>query len=274
MVSAIGAALGIARHLNCIYKNKENDMRPVIIAGNWKMNKTPSETKEFLSEIKGRFDGAKAKVFVFPPLPCIPAAVSELKGTDVIVGAQNFYYEDKGAFTGEVSADMLLDAGATSVIIGHSERRDIFFENDELINLKLKKALEKGLIPVLCCGESLKTREEGAAASHIEAQISKAFAGVSADDALKVIVAYEPIWAIGTGKTATSEQAEEICGIIRGTLAEVYGEEVSEEIPILYGGSMNAGNAQELIACENIDGGLIGSASLKSEFADIVDIAG
>ena len=247
-------------------------MRKRVIAGNWKMNKTPSETCEFLASVKDRISGSDAAVFVFPPLISIPAAVEALKGTDVIVGAQNFYYEEKGAFTGEVSADMLLDAGAKAVIIGHSERRDIFKEDDGLVNLKLKRALEKGLTPILCCGESLEIREEGKAAAHIEKQIKKAFDGISAEDALKCIVAYEPIWAIGTGKTATSEQAQEICSLVRETLKNLYGGEVSGEISILYGGSMNAGNAAELVACEDIDGGLIGSASLKEEFVDIVHV--
>ena len=247
-------------------------MRKRVIAGNWKMNKTPSETRGFLASLKDRISGSEACVFVFPPLISIPAAVEALKGTDVTVGAQNFYYEEKGAFTGEVSADMLLDAGAKAVIIGHSERRDIFKEDDGLVNLKLKRAIEKGITPILCCGESLEIREEGKAAAHIEKQIEKAFDGIPAEDALKCIVAYEPIWAIGTGKTATSEQAQEICALVRETLKRLYGGEVSDEISILYGGSMNAGNAAELVACEDIDGGLIGSASLKEEFADIINI--
>ena len=247
-------------------------MRKRVIAGNWKMNKTPSETKEFLESIKEGIEASDAYVFVFPPFVCIPAAVEVLKGTDVTVGAQNFYYEDKGAFTGEVSADMLLDAGAKAVIIGHSERRDIFGEKNAVINLKLKKALEKGLTPILCCGEPLEVREAGNAMGHIKGQIKKAFDGITADDAAKCIVAYEPIWAIGTGKTATSDQAQEICKGIRETFKVLYGDVVSDKLPILYGGSMNAGNAAELVACEDIDGGLIGSASLKDEFVDIVNI--
>ena len=247
-------------------------MRNRVIAGNWKMNKTPSETREFLESIKEKISSKEPKVFVFPPFICIPEAVEALKGTDVCVGAQNFYYEEKGAFTGEVSADMLIDAGAKAVIIGHSERRDIFGESDELINLKLKRALEKDLTPILCCGESLEIREAGEAAAHIERQINSAFDGISAEDAAKCIVAYEPIWAIGTGKTATSEQAQEICACVRKTLKKTYGEAVSDVIPVLYGGSMNAGNAAELVACEDIDGGLIGSASLKEEFIDIVNV--
>ena len=247
-------------------------MRKKVIAGNWKMNKTPSETREFLESIKDGIESSDADVFVFPPLVCIPEAVDVLKGTHVIVGAQNFYYEDKGAFTGEVSADMLIDAGARAVIIGHSERRDIFGEKNDMINLKLKKALEKGLTPILCCGESLEIREAGNAMGHIKGQIKKAFEGVSADDAAKVIVAYEPIWAIGTGKTAGSDQAQEICKGIRETFKELYGSRISDKLPILYGGSMNAGNAAELVACDDIDGGLIGSASLKEEFVEIVNV--
>ncbi len=247
-------------------------MRKRVIAGNWKMNKTPSETRQFLESVKDRICSAESDVYVFPPLISIPEAVSILKETDVIVGAQNFYYEEKGAFTGEVSADMLIDSGVKAVIIGHSERRDIFGEDDRLINLKLKRAVEKGLTPVLCCGESLEIRESGKTTEFIEGQIRKAFEGLSAEDAGKCIVAYEPIWAIGTGKTATSDQAEEICGSVRNTIKELYGETVSENMSVLYGGSMNAGNAAELVSCENIDGGLIGSASLKDEFADIVKV--
>lgn len=247
-------------------------MRRRVIAGNWKMNKTPSETREFLGSIKDGIVSAEAEVLVFPPLICIPEAIDVLKDTDVIVGAQNFYYEEKGAFTGEVSADMLLDAGVKAVIIGHSERRDIFGEKNDTINRKLKKALEKGLRPILCCGESLEIREAGNAPGHIKTQIKRAFEGVSAEDAVKCIVAYEPIWAIGTGKTATSAQAQEICKEIRDTFGELYGSMVSEELPILYGGSMNAGNAAELVACDDIDGGLIGSASLKEEFVEIVNV--
>ena len=235
------------------------------------MNKTPAEAKEFLEAIRDDIGGSETEVYVFPPLICIPTVVEALKDTDVIVGAQNFHYEDKGAFTGEVSADMLCGAGAKAVIIGHSERRDIFGEKNEVINLKLKKAIEKGLTPILCCGEPLEVRDAGNAMGHIKGQIKKAFAGIPAEDAAKCIIAYEPIWAIGTGKTATSDQAQEICHGIRETIKGLYGEEVSEEMPILYGGSMNAGNAAELVACEDIDGGLIGSASLKPEFVDIVN---
>ena len=233
-------------------------MGKYIIAGNWKMNKLPSETYDFVKEVASATADASCEVVCCTPFVCLPEAVRAAEGTHVKIGAENLHFEDKGAFTGEVSADMLLDLGVSYVIIGHSERREYFAETDETVNLKIKKALSKGLLPIVCCGETLSQRE----------------AGISAADAEKVTVAYEPIWAIGTGKTATAEQAEEVCAAIRGVLTELYSEETAEKITVQYGGSMNASNAAELLSKKNIDGGLIGGASLKSaDFAAICSAA-
>lgn len=249
-------------------------MGKYIIAGNWKMNKLPSETYDFVKEVAKATEGAACEVVCCTPFVCLAPAVEAAKGTHVKIGAENLHFEDKGAFTGEVSADMLKDLGVTYVIIGHSERRQYFAETDETVNKKTVKALEKGLLPIVCVGESLEQREAGITMDLITIQIKKAFAGISAADAEKVVVAYEPIWAIGTGKTATADQAEEVCGGIRKVLADLYDEKTAAAITIQYGGSMNAGNAADLLAKENIDGGLIGGASLKSaDFAVIVGAA-
>jgi triosephosphate isomerase len=183
------------------------------------------------------------------------------------------YFEEKGAYTGEIAPDMLNDAGAGYVIIGHSERRQYFKETDSDVNKKAKKAIEHSIVPIICCGETLGQREAGETLSFVDSQIKGAYQGISGDDALKTIIAYEPIWAIGTGKVATSEQAQEVCAAVRKCLAGLYGQEVADKIRILYGGSMNAGNAAELLAMEDIDGGLIGGASLKPEFVEIVNAA-
>ena len=246
-------------------------MRRRVVAGNWKMNMTPSEAAEFAASICDSITGADAEVHIIPPFTDIAAVKDAFKGSDVKVGAQNMYHEDKGAFTGEVSPVMLADLGVYSVIIGHSERRTVFKEDDTIINLKLKKALEKGLVPILCCGESLEIREAGNVDEWIKSQIVSAFSGVYEEDALRTIVAYEPIWAIGTGKVATTEQAQEVCALIRQVLADIYSPDAADRIRILYGGSVNAGNCKELFECPDIDGGLVGGASLKSEFADIVN---
>lgn len=247
-------------------------MGKYIIAGNWKMNKLPSETYDFVKEVVEATKGASCEVVCCTPFVCLAPAIEAAKGTHVKIGAENLHFEDKGAFTGEVSADMLKDLGVDYVIIGHSERREYFAETDETVNKKIKKALEKGLLPILCCGESLEQREAGITMDFITIQIKKAFAGISADDAKKIVVAYEPIWAIGTGKTATDDQAEEVCGAIRKVLASLYDNATAEAITIQYGGSMNAGNCAGLLAKPNIDGGLIGGASLKS--ADFAVITG
>lgn len=240
-------------------------MGKYIIAGNWKMNKLPSETYDFVKEIAEKNADAQCTVVCATPYVCLAPALEAAKGTNVKIGAENLHFEDKGAFTGEVSADMLKDLGVEYVIIGHSERRQYFAETDETVNLKAKKTLEKGLIPIVCVGESLEEREAGVTMDLISAQVKKAFLGISAEDAVKVVVAYEPIWAIGTGKTATSDQAEEVCAGIRSVLASLYCDKCAAEITIQYGGSMNAGNAKELLDKPNIDGGLIGGASLKVE---------
>lgn len=247
-------------------------MGKYIIAGNWKMNKLPSETYDFVKEVAEATKGASCEVVCCTPYVCLAPAVEAAKGTHVKIGAENLHFEDKGAFTGEVSADMLVDMGIQYVIIGHSERREYFAETDETVNKKVIKALEKGLIPIVCCGESLEQREAGITMDLITIQIKKAFANVSAADAKKIVVAYEPIWAIGTGKTATDEQAEEVCGAIRKVLASLYDDATANAITIQYGGSMNAGNCAGLLAKPNIDGGLIGGASLKS--ADFAVITG
>lgn len=249
-------------------------MGKYIIAGNWKMNKLPSETYDYVKEVVAATEGSACEVVCCTPYVCLSAAIEAAKGTHVKIGAENLHFEDKGAFTGEVSADMLVDLGVDYVIIGHSERRQYFAETDETVNKKTIKALEKGLLPIVCVGESLEEREAGITMELITIQIKKAFAGISAEDAKKVVVAYEPIWAIGTGKTATDEQAEEVCGGIRKVLAELYCENCAKEITIQYGGSMNAANAEGLLAKPNIDGGLIGGASLKSaDFAVITKSA-
>ena len=249
-------------------------MGKYIIAGNWKMNKLPSETYDFVKEVAEATKNSTCEVVCCTPYVCLSEAVKAAEGTHVKIGAENLHFENSGAFTGEVSADMLVDLGVNYVIIGHSERRQYFNETDETVNLKTKKALEKGLIPIVCVGESLEEREAGITMDLIAIQVKKAFAGISAEDAKKVVIAYEPIWAIGTGKTATAEQAEEVCGGIRKILGELYCPNCAKEFTIQYGGSMNAKNAAELLAKENIDGGLIGGASLKSaDFAVITDAA-
>ena len=249
-------------------------MGKYIIAGNWKMNKLPSETYDFVKEVVEATKGASCEVVCCTPYVCLAPAVEAAKGTHVKIGAENLHCEDSGAYTGEVSADMLVDLGVKYVIMGHSERREYNNETDETVNLKAKKALSKGLVPIVCCGESLEQREAGITMDWIAIQIKKAFAGISKDDAKKVVIAYEPIWAIGTGKTATDEQAEEVCGGIRELLASLYDKETASEITIQYGGSMNAKNAAGLLSKPNIDGGLIGGASLKApDFAVITGAA-
>ena len=246
-------------------------MRRKLIAGNWKMNKTPSEAKALIAELKDLVVNDAVDVCYCVPAIDIVPAVEAVKGTAVAIGAQNLYFEEKGAYTGEISAEMLVDAGVKYVIMGHSERRGYFHETDEDVNKKLKKALEHGLTPIMCCGESLEQREGGETFNWIRSQIKAGLDGVTAEDAVKTVIAYEPIWAIGTGKTATSAQAEEVCKDIRETVAKLYDETTADAVRILYGGSMNAGNAAELLAQPDIDGGLIGGASLKAEFGKIVN---
>ena len=238
------------------------------------MNKTPSEAKSLVEAIAAKVADAKCDVVVCPTAICIPSAVDAAKGSNIAVGAQNVHFKESGAYTGELAANMLTEAGAKYVIIGHSERRQYFGETDETVNLRTKAALAGGLLPIVCVGESLTEREQGIMDDTVRRQTKIAFLGIDADDAKKVVIAYEPVWAIGTGKTATADQADEVCGIIRETIRGLYGAEVADAIRIQYGGSMNAGNAAELLAKPNIDGGLIGGASLKpDDFAVIVAAA-
>jgi len=245
--------------------------RKKIIAGNWKMNMTPSEAVALIETLKPLVkNDAVDVVFCVPAIDIIPA-MEAAKGTNIQIGAENMYYEEKGAYTGEISPAMLVDAGVKYVIIGHSERREYFAETDETVNKKVLKAFEHDLTPIICCGETLTQREQGITIDWIRQQIKIAFLNVTADQAKKAVIAYEPIWAIGTGKTATSDQAEEVCGAIRACIAEIYDDATAAEIRIQYGGSVNAGNAAELFAKPDIDGGLVGGASLKPDFGAIVN---
>lgn len=245
--------------------------RRILAAGNWKMNMTPSETTALINEMKKTCASDDVDVLLCVPAIDIPAAVAAAKGSNIKIGGENLYFEDKGAYTGEISADMLTDAGAEYVIMGHSERRGYFGETDEDVNKKVHQALTHGLKPVMCCGESLEQREEGVTMDWIRMQVKIGLKDVSADDAKKVTIAYEPIWAIGTGKTATADQAEEVCKGIRDTLRELYGDDVAEEMRVLYGGSVKPANAAALFAKEDIDGGLVGGASMTPDFGKIVN---
>ena len=244
--------------------------RKKIIAGNWKMNMTPTEAVELVNTLKPLVVNEDVDVvFCVPAIDIIPV-MEAAKGTNICVGAENMYYEDKGAYTGEISPAMLVDAGVKYVVIGHSERREYFAESDETVNKKVLKAFEYGITPIVCCGESLTQREQGITIDWIRQQIKIAFLNVPADKAAEAVIAYEPIWAIGTGKVATTEQAQEVCGAIRACIAEIYDEATAEAIRIQYGGSVSAGSAPELVAQPDIDGGLVGGASLKPDFGKIV----
>ena len=245
--------------------------RKRIVAGHWKMTMTPSQAVALCEELKDLVVSEDVEVvYCVPAIDIIPV-VEAVKGTNVKVGAENMYFEEKGAYTGEISAAMLKDAGVEYVIIGHSERRDYFKEDDALLNKKVKKAFEAGLTPILCCGETLEQREMGITLDWIRMQIKSDLVGVTAEQVASMVIAYEPIWAIGTGKTATSDQAEEVCGAIRACIAEVYDEATAEAVRIQYGGSVNAGNAKEIFGKPDIDGGLVGGASLKKDFGKIVN---
>jgi len=246
-------------------------MRKKIIAGNWKMNLTPKEAEGFINSIKDRVNADKSDVVFCVPYLDIPVAVSLLRGSNIAVGAQNLYSADKGAFTGEISAPMLAEAGVKYVIIGHSERRQYFGENDVSVNKKVKKALEHNLIPIICVGESLDQRKQGITVELVRLQTKIALMDISADQAKNIVIAYEPIWAIGTGINATDDQAEEVCAAIRLVLSEMYNRETADVIRIQYGGSVNAENAAGLFAMPNIDGGLVGGASIKPDFEKIVN---
>ncbi|RGG66441.1 triose-phosphate isomerase [Eubacterium sp. AF17-7] len=245
-------------------------MRKKIIAGNWKMNKTPSEAVALINELKPLVANEDVDVVFCVPAISIVPAMEAAKGSNINIGAENMYFEESGAYTGEIAPNMLTDVGVKYVIIGHSERREYFAETDATVNKKVLKAFEHGITPIICCGETLEQREQGVAVDFIRQQIKIAFLNVTADQAKEAVIAYEPIWAIGTGKTATSDQAEEICAAIRECIAEVYDDATAAAIRIQYGGSMNAGNAAELLAKPDIDGGLVGGASLKAEFGKIV----
>ena len=249
--------------------------RAAVIAGNWKMNKTPSETTALINEMKPLVADAGCKVVLCVPFVDIDAALKAAEGSNIEIGAENCHFEKSGAFTGEVSAPMLKEMGVKYVIIGHSERRQYFGETDVTVNLRLRAALSEGLKVILCVGETLEQREQNITAELVAMQTKIALGGVSKADAANVIIAYEPVWAIGTGKTATADQAEEVCAIIRNVIADIYDTETAEAMTVQYGGSMNAKNADELLSKENVDGGLIGGASLKAEdFSIIVKAAG
>lgn len=245
--------------------------RKKIIAGNWKMNMTPTEAVELVNTLKPLVANDEVDVIFCVPAIDIMPAMEAAKGSNIHIGAENMYYEDKGAYTGEISPAMLNDAGVKYVVIGHSERREYFAETDETVNKKVLKAFEYGITPIVCCGETLTQREQGITLDWIRQQIKIAFLNVPAENAANAVIAYEPIWAIGTGKVATTEQAQEVCGAIRECIAEIYDEATAEAIRIQYGGSVSAASAPELFAQPDIDGGLVGGASLKPEFGKIVN---
>ena len=245
--------------------------RKKIIAGNWKMNMTPSEAVALINTLKPLVQNDEVDVLLCVPAIDIIPAMEAAKGTNIQIGAENMYFEEKGAYTGEISPNMLVDAGVKYVIIGHSERREYFAETNETVNKKVLKAFEHGITPIICCGESLTQREQGITIDWIRQQIKVAFSNVTADQAKTAVIAYEPIWAIGTGKVATTEQAQEVCAAIRACIGEIYDEATAEAIRIQYGGSVSAASAPELFAQADIDGGLVGGASLKPDFGAIVN---
>lgn len=246
-------------------------MRKKIIAGNWKMNKTPSETVKLIEELKPLVKNDEVDVVFCVPAISLTTAIEATKGTNIQIGAENMFYEEKGAYTGEIAPDMLTDIGVKYVIIGHSERREYFAETDETVNKKVLKAFEHGLTPIICCGESLTQREQGITIDWIRQQIKIAFLNVTSEQAKTAVIAYEPIWAIGTGKVATTEQAQEVCSAIRKCIGEIYDESTAAAIRIQYGGSVSVASAPELFAQPDIDGGLVGGASLKPDFGQIVN---
>ncbi|MCL2807858.1 MAG: triose-phosphate isomerase [Coriobacteriia bacterium] len=245
-------------------------MRKPLVAGNWKMHKTASEATRLFQQLSNSYDQSLAGVdmVVCPPFTSLRSAQVTLEfdsNTEIKIGAQDVHWEPQGAFTGAISAAMLKDVSCTYCIVGHSERRGYFGETDEMVALKAAALAQVGIVPIVCCGESLETREEGGALSFVTAQIRAALENISAEDAKAIVIAYEPIWAIGTGRTALPEQAEEVCNALRETLQELYGKEVADAIRILYGGSLNPGNVESFVAMPNIDGGLVGGASLVAE---------
>ena len=252
-------------------KETEKMARKKIIAGNWKMNMTPTEAVELINTLKPLVATEDADVvFCVPAIDIIPA-VEAAKGSNIQIGAENMYFEEKGAYTGEISPAMLTDAGVKYVVLGHSERREYFAETSETVNKKMLKAFEHGITPIMCCGETLTQREQGVTMDFIRQQVKVGFLGVTAEQAATAVIAYEPIWAIGTGKTATTEQAQEVCRGIRECIAEIYDQATADAIRIQYGGSVNAATAPELFAQPDIDGGLVGGAALKPDFGKIVN---
>ena len=246
-------------------------MRRKIIAGNWKMNMTPSQAVALVNELKPLVANEEVDVvFCVPAIDIIPA-MEAAKGSNINIGAENMHFEESGAYTGEISASMLTDVGVKYVVLGHSERREYFGETDETVNKKVLKALEHNITPIICCGETLTQREQGITIDFVRQQIKVAFLNVTAEQAKNTVIAYEPIWAIGTGKVATTEQAEEVCAAIRECIREIYDTDTAEAIRIQYGGSVSAASAPELFAQPNIDGGLVGGASLKPDFGKIVN---
>lgn len=248
-------------------------MRKKVIAGNWKMNKLAADAKQFVAETaKSLPESDRVEAIVCAPFLYLPELVKQTEGTDLKIGAQNMHYEDNGAFTGEVSPSMLKDAGVTHVVIGHSERREYFAETDETVNKKTHAAFAHALTPIVCVGETLEQREANETNSHVEKQVKAAIAGLSEEQVAETIIAYEPIWAIGTGKTATSEQANEVCAHIRHVVAENVSEKAAEQLVIQYGGSVKPANVDELLAQSDIDGALVGGASLEADsFLQLVE---
>ncbi|MFI3176622.1 MAG: triose-phosphate isomerase [Eubacteriales bacterium] len=242
-----------------------------IVAGNWKMNMTPSKAVELINTLKPLVASETTDVvFCVPAIAIIPA-MEAAKGSNIAIGAENMYYEESGAYTGEIAPDMLTDVGVKYVIIGHSERREYFAETDETVNKKVKKAFEHGMTPIVCCGETLTQREQGVTIDFIRQQIKIAFLAITAEQAKTAVIAYEPIWAIGTGKVATTQQAQEVCAAIRVCIGEMYDQGTAEAIRIQYGGSVSADSAAELFSQADIDGGLVGGAALKPDFGKIVN---
>ena len=250
-------------------------MRRTVIAGNWKMNMTPAKTKAFIEELAPMVAGMdKCDVVLCVPAIDIPAAVEAAKGTNINIGAENVHFKASGAYTGEISAEMLVEAGVKYVVIGHSERRQYFGETDQTVNLRTLAAVNAGLTAIVCVGETLEQRELGYTETLLKYQTKMALTGISKEQLKNIVVAYEPVWAIGTGVTATADQADEGNGYVREAIAEVYGKDVAETVTVQYGGSMNDANAAELLSKTNVDGGLIGGASLKTDkFTAIVKAA-
>jgi triosephosphate isomerase len=247
-------------------------MRTLFVAGNWKMYKTSKESKEFVEEFKKRLPIKGAKIAVCAPFTSLKTIAEAFEGTEVMIGAQNMHFEDEGAYTGEVSGKMLKDIGVDYCIIGHSERRKLFGETDEVINKKLHAAYRNEILPILCVGEVLKERDEGKAFDVVTSQLKGALSGINDEQMLKLTIAYEPVWAIGTGRTATPEQADEMCAHVRSVISELFNKNIADQIIIQYGGSVKPDNASDLLKMKDIDGALVGGASLDpASFAGIVD---